>query len=279
MFPELALTTFFPRWDLDDDELLTFFEREMPSADDQAAVRRGGAPRRRLPPRVRRAHRPTATATTPRSSSSATARSSRATARCTCPATRSPRRGGRSSTSSASTSSPGPRASRVHRAFGGVRRRRDLQRPPLVRDLPGARPAGRRADLLIGYNTPIHYAPDPNQDHLAAFHNNLVMASGAYQNGMWVVGVAKGGVEEGVELLADSQIIAPVGRGGRPGRDRSGDELVVAVCDLDLCDRLQADGVRLPALPAPVDVRADHRAPRAARATTERRSGCAVIGA
>ena len=31
VFPELALTTFFPRWDLDDDELLTFFEREMPS--------------------------------------------------------------------------------------------------------------------------------------------------------------------------------------------------------------------------------------------------------
>ncbi|MDQ1381925.1 MAG: N-carbamoyl-D-amino-acid hydrolase, partial [Actinomycetota bacterium] len=33
VFPELALTTFFPRWDLPDDELLGFFEREMPSAE------------------------------------------------------------------------------------------------------------------------------------------------------------------------------------------------------------------------------------------------------
>ena len=31
VFPELALTTFFPRWDLDEEEMLTFFEREMPS--------------------------------------------------------------------------------------------------------------------------------------------------------------------------------------------------------------------------------------------------------
>ena len=65
--------------------------------------------------------------------------------------------------------------------------------------------------ILIGYNTPVHYPPDPGQDRLAAFHNNLVMAAGAYQNGAWVVGVAKGGVEEGCELLADSQIIAPSG--------------------------------------------------------------------
>ena len=33
VFPELALTTFFPRWDLPDDEVLTFFEREMPGPD------------------------------------------------------------------------------------------------------------------------------------------------------------------------------------------------------------------------------------------------------
>ena len=62
------------------------------------------------------------------------------------------------------------------------------------------------------------------------------MASGAYQNGMFVVGVAKGGVEEGVELLADSQIIAPSGEVVARA-EGSGDELVVAVLDLDACDR------------------------------------------
>jgi len=46
--------------------------------------------------------------------------------------------------------------------------------------------------ILIGYNTPIHYPPDPGQDRLAGFHNHLVMQAGAYQNGTWVVGVAKG---------------------------------------------------------------------------------------
>ena len=30
------------------------------------------------------------------------------------------------------------------------------------------------------------------------------MQAGAYQNGTWVVGVAKGGVEEGVDSLAES---------------------------------------------------------------------------
>ena len=37
------------------------------------------------------------------------------------------------------------------------------------------------------------------------------MQAGAYQNGTWVVGVAKGGVEEGVDSLAQSAIIAPSG--------------------------------------------------------------------
>ena len=58
--------------------------------------------------------------------------------------------------------------------------------------------------VLIGYNTPLHYAPDPSQNPLQSFHNRLVMQAGAYQNGTWVVGVAKGGLEEGVESLAQS---------------------------------------------------------------------------
>ncbi len=90
--------------------------------------------------------------------------------------------------------------------------------------------------VLIGYNTPIHYAPDPSQDSLAGFHNNLVMASGAYQNGMFVVGVAKGGVEEGVDSLGQSQIIAPSGQ-ILAQCITNGDELAVARCDLDWCAR------------------------------------------
>jgi predicted amidohydrolase len=60
------------------------------------------------------------------------------------------------------------------------------------------------------------------------------MQSGAYQNGTWVVGTAKAGWEEGVELLGESCIIAPSGEIVAAARG-SGDELVVAACDLGLC--------------------------------------------
>jgi predicted amidohydrolase len=90
--------------------------------------------------------------------------------------------------------------------------------------------------ILCGYNTPIHYVPDPSQDILQGFHNALVMQSGAYQNGTWVVGVAKGGVEEGVPSLGQTMIVAPSGQivAQALGTD---DELVLARCDLDWCAR------------------------------------------
>ena len=88
--------------------------------------------------------------------------------------------------------------------------------------------------VMIGYNTPIHYAPDPGQNALQGFHNHLVMQAGAYQNGTWVIGVAKGGTEEGVESLAQSAIIAPSGQIVAQAVT-TGDELIVANCDLDWC--------------------------------------------
>lgn len=88
--------------------------------------------------------------------------------------------------------------------------------------------------ILCGYNTPIHYVPDPSQDVLQGFHNALVMQSGAYQNGTWVVGVAKGGVEEGVDSLAQSMIVAPSGQIVAQALTQD-DEVIVADCDLDWC--------------------------------------------
>ncbi|MFM7337411.1 MAG: N-carbamoyl-D-amino-acid hydrolase [Actinomycetota bacterium] len=88
--------------------------------------------------------------------------------------------------------------------------------------------------ILCGYNTPLHYVPDPSQDALQGFHNALVMQSGAYQNGTFVVGVAKGGVEEGVDSLADSSIIAPSGEILAKTQTNS-DEVITADCDLDWC--------------------------------------------
>lgn len=87
--------------------------------------------------------------------------------------------------------------------------------------------------ILLGYNTPVHNPPAPEHDRLGDFHNHLVMQAGAYQNGTWVVGVAKCGVEEGCDMIGGSCIIAPTGEIVAQAVTRR-DELVIARCDLDL---------------------------------------------
>jgi predicted amidohydrolase len=130
---------------------------------------------------------------------------------------------------------PGPEGFGVWRAFGaivGMMICNDRRWPETYRvmGLLGA-------EMIVGgYNTPIHFAPDPSQDVLQGFHNSLVMQAGAYQNGAWVVAAAKGGVEEGVESLAQSSIIAPSGQIVAQAYT-AGDELVTARCDLAWCDR------------------------------------------
>jgi N-carbamoyl-D-amino-acid hydrolase len=89
--------------------------------------------------------------------------------------------------------------------------------------------------VLIGYNTPVHNPPAPEHDDLSLFHNQLVMQAGAYQNGTWVVGVAKAGVEEGVDQIGGSCIVAPSGEIVAACTTK-GDEIALARCDLDLCN-------------------------------------------
>ena len=113
--------------------------------------------------------------------------------------------------------------------------------------------------ILCGYNTPLHYAPDPSQDPLQGFHNALVMSAGAYQNGTFVVGVAKGGVEEGVDSLAESSIFAPSGELARQGRDdrRRADRRRVRP---RLVQAVHGHAVRLRQVPPPRALR-PHRRP------------------
>ena len=87
--------------------------------------------------------------------------------------------------------------------------------------------------IVLGYNTPKHNPPAPAHDRLGNFHNQLVMQAGAYQNATWVVGVAKAGLEAGVDQIGGSCIIAPTGEVVAQAVTED-DELVVARCDLDL---------------------------------------------
>jgi hypothetical protein len=88
--------------------------------------------------------------------------------------------------------------------------------------------------IVLGYNTPVHNPPAPEHDALSHFHNELVMQAGAYQNGTWVVGVAKAGNEEGVDQIGNSIIVAPSGE-IVAACTTTADELAIARCDLDLC--------------------------------------------
>ncbi|HEX9993469.1 MAG TPA: N-carbamoyl-D-amino-acid hydrolase [Acidimicrobiales bacterium] len=232
VYPELALTTFFPRWWLEGDELDAFYETEMPSPEvkplfDEAArlgvgfclgyaeltpdghryntyllVERDGTPIARF----RKVHLPGHEEHEPWRPFQHLERG---------------------------YFEESPEGFVAHRAFGGVVGMalcNDRRWPETYRVL------GLQAVelVLIGYNTPLHYPPDPAQTALQAFHNHLVMQAGAYQNGTFVVGVAKGGNEEGVESLSQSVVIAPSGQIVAQAVT-TGDELVVARCDLDLC--------------------------------------------
>jgi len=235
VFPELALTTFFPRWYLEDPaELDAFYEREMPGPETQplfdAAARlglgfylgyaelveQGGRLRRfntsitvdrtgAVVGKYRKIHLPGHAEHEPWRAFQHLEKRYFET---------------------------GDLGFNVFRAFGGVmgmaicndRRWSETYR---VMGLQGVEM------VLIGYNTPVHNPPAPEHDALSHFHNELVMQAGAYQNGTWVVGVAKAGLEEGVMQIGNSIIVAPSGE-IVAACSTVGDELAIARCDLDL---------------------------------------------
>ena len=235
VFPELALTTFFPRWWVEDQaEIDAFFEREMPGPETRPLfeeaqrlglgvclgyselVVEGGVTRRfntsilvdaagRIVGKYRKIHLPGHAEHEPwRAFQHLEKRYFQV----------------------------GDLGWGVWRAFGGLigmcicndRRWPETYR---VMGLQGVEM------ILLGYNTPVHNPPAPEHDLLANFHNGLVMRAGAYQNGTWVVGVAKCGREEGCDMIGQSQIIAPSGETVAMCATLE-DELCVARCDLDL---------------------------------------------
>ena len=236
VFPELALTTFFPRWYLENPaELDAFYEREMPGPQTRALFETAaalgigftlgyaeltldddGTPHRyntaitvdasgRIVGKYRKIHLPGHAEHEPwRAFQHLEKRYFEV----------------------------GNLGFNVFRAFGGIlgmaicndRRWPETYR---VMGLQGVEM------VLIGYNTPVHNPPAPDHDALSHFHNQLCMQAGAYQNGTWVVGVAKAGLEEGVMQIGNSVIVAPSGE-IVAGCTTVGDELAVARCDLDL---------------------------------------------
>jgi len=241
VFPELALTTFFPRWAIEDErELDSFYETEMPGPETAALfqltselgigfslgyaelVIRDGVKHRfntsilvdktgRIAGKYRKIHLPGHAEVLDRPGQHLEKRFFEV----------------------------GDLGFPVFRAFGGIMGMcicNDRRWPETYRvmGLQGVEM------VLLGYNTPVGLGDPFELDALEPFHNHLVMQAGAYQNATWVVGVAKAGLEEGFNMIGQTCIIAPSGEIVAMCCTM-GDELVVRKCDLDMGLPYRAD--------------------------------------
>jgi N-carbamoyl-D-amino-acid hydrolase len=88
--------------------------------------------------------------------------------------------------------------------------------------------------IALGYNTPsINSQRSDEGPEKRLFHHRLCLQAGAYQNSTWVVAVAKCGTEDNHPLIAGSIIVNPDGEIVTEAETNS-DELIVADCDLDM---------------------------------------------
>jgi predicted amidohydrolase len=90
--------------------------------------------------------------------------------------------------------------------------------------------------VCLGYNSAAY---DPNGGStedaaLRTFHSRLVAQANAYMNATWAVAVAKAGDEDGSGLIGGSCIVDPNGVIVAEAATL-GDEVLVADCDMDLC--------------------------------------------
>ena len=90
--------------------------------------------------------------------------------------------------------------------------------------------------LMLGYNTPSVNSQMADEGHeKRLYHSELCMTAGAYQNSTWVVGIAKAGSEDGHPLIGGSIIVDPNGNVVAKAKSEE-DELIVHSCDMDACN-------------------------------------------
>src|SRR5438552_4349260 len=231
VYPELALTTFFPRWYMQDQaEVDAWFEREMPNAATRSLFERAARYRvalsfgyAELTPegrhfntsilvdrdgtivgKYRKVHLPGHSEFDPQRSFQHLEKR---------------------------YFEPGDLGFPVWRTLGGIlgmcicndRRWPETYR---VMGLQGVEL------IVLGYNTPsVNAQRSAEGPEKRRFHNRLCVQAGADQNPTWVVAVAKAGSEDGHPLIAGSIIVSPEGEIVAEA-ETDGAELVLAACDL-----------------------------------------------
>ena len=234
VFPELAFTTFFPRWLLEAAELDGYFERAMPNPAVQPLFDRarllgvgfyvGYA---ELTPEGQRFNSAIMV--------DALGDTVGVYRKVHLPGSVEPRAGARFQQLEKRYFEYGDRGFPVFRGFGGLVGMlicNDRRWPEGWRVL-----ALQGVELVcVGYNSAAY---DPNggtteDGGLRTFHSQLVAQSNAYMNATWAVAVAKAGNEDGSGLIGGSCIVDPNGIIVAQAATL-GDEVVLADCDLDLC--------------------------------------------
>lgn len=238
-FPELALTTFFPRWWMEDEaEIDAFYERAMPNADTAPlfetaralgvgftfgyAELDGGrrfntsilaAPDGSIVGKYRKVHLP-----------------GHADNRPDLPFQHLEKK-------YFEVGDTGFQAWDSQGARIGLCICNDRRWPETYRVL-----ALRGAELVaLGYNTPTPDTDWDAPDHLNMFHHLLSLQAGAYQNGLWVLAAAKAGWEDGFKLMGGSAIVAPTGEIAARALTE-GDEVITWDCDFTM-NRLVRDHI------------------------------------
>lgn len=238
VFPELTLTTFFPRWLLTDAERDGYFERAMPNPDCQALFDRARELRvgfylgfAELTPegqhfntaitvgpdgavlgRYRKVHLPGSVESRPGDRFQQLEKRYFDYGDLGFPAFRGP--------------------AEWHRPVMGMLVCNDRRWPEAWRcyGLQGVEL------MLMGYNSAAY---DPNggtseSAELRTFHSTMAAQSNAYMNATWAVSVAKAGNEDGSGLIGGSCIVGPDGLVAAQAKTL-GDEVILAECDLDAC--------------------------------------------
>ena len=240
VFPELALTTFFPRyWMTDQAEIDRYFERDMPSPETRALfdlakelgigfylgyaelTQEKGEPRHyntsilvdpdgRVVGRYRKIHLPGHSEHLPQA-----------------PFQHLEKR-------YFDVGNEGFRVWRMQDAVMGMCICNDRRWPEAYRvmGLQGVE------IVALGYNTPIENIHHREPEHLRMFHHLLSLQAGAYQNAAWVLAAAKCGAEDGHAMIGGSAIVAPTGEIAALALTEE-DELIATNLDLELGEYLR----------------------------------------
>ncbi len=120
--------------------------------------------------------------------------------------------------------------------------------------------------IALGYNTPTGLGEPYQAAALANFHNALSLQAGAYQNACWVAAAAKCGTEEGFDMIGQSMIVAPSGEIVAQAASLE-DEVITARCDLEIAAYAKQEIFNF----------ARHRRPEAYGLITERTGAGAMV--